>query len=84
MEIIVLFNRELWWLVGGYSVDDFSGERVDKNTSILYELEAIETAAINGKSRNALVSRQHFSFLPSGIDFSTSEWSIGVSNGKTK
>ena len=80
----VFFRGEMCWVENVYIVQSFTDETQNANDEILFELVAVESASVGGRYRSAVAKLSAFAFLPSSMDFSTSEWSTGVSNGQTK
>jgi len=81
---IVMFRGEQCWINSTYYITSMLEENPQNLPDVLFELVPIESANVMGWHRKKLVPMGRFWFLPSSIDFSTSEWSIGVSNGKTE
>lgn len=84
MDVMVIFRGEVCWMKSAHIAQSFLGENQDTNFGILYEVIAIESASVKGRYRGSFVNLSLFRFLPSSIDFSNSEWSQGVKNGKDK
>lgn len=84
MSKMVVFRGEICWLESIHEGFDLTREDPYGQSSILFELVPVEGAVINNRYRRALVGTGAFKFLPSSIDFSDSEWSVGVSNGQAK
>jgi len=81
VTVTVVFNGEICWLNGGYSVQILDAETLRTSPEIVFELVAVESASVKGHYRGSFVKSGHFVFLPSSIKFEDSEWSQGVSDG---
>lgn len=81
METMVIFRGEVCWVERVFSAEVFSSEIASKTGDIFFGLVPVESASIRGGRGETITKMGEFSFLPSGMDFSDSEWSAGVSNG---
>jgi len=84
MTQIVMFRGEQCWIGSIYSITSTLEENSENLPHVLFELISVESASVGGRHRQNLAPMGRFLFLPSSIDFETSEWSIGVSNAKAK
>lgn len=84
MVAMVMFNGA-FYTVDRMSTIQLLGEDITEAVfTVLYELHPVEPAQPFLYYNCPLVPRGSFIFMPSSIDFSDSEWSQGVKNGKTK
>jgi len=82
MPTMVLFQGEQCWIIDVREIQLFEGIEGLDLLDVLFELRPVEEAYVKGKFRRILVPKGAFTPLVGFIDFESSEWSQGVSNGQ--
>jgi hypothetical protein len=78
---MVMFQGEVYYIHGLMEIEVFKTEETEEKTQVLFDLHPVEPAKAFNFQKCFAVPIGAFFFLPSSMDFSTSEWFIGVSNG---
>jgi len=82
MTVQVVSNGKICFITGIFQVSLYDQEGTGISIDTLYQLEPIEAINSAGEDYCFHVRRQNFMLLPSAIEFSTSEWTRGIINGR--
>ena len=84
MVRMVLMNGLQWWVVQHYEMSDYLENPSKTSPTWLHELQLVESASVDGKTRTTIVEDGRAFLLPSSINFWQSDWWLGMNNENPK